>query len=592
MARSQTSATSITITKKRKSTGDIDEGRPKQAKQPRKTLDTFFAPQLPVSATPDEETGKIEHVSLNEEQIRVLKMVVDEEKNVFFTGSAGTGKSLLLRAIISALRKKHAKKPEVISVTASTGMAASNIGGVTIHSWGAVTPGMHDIEKLISFVKTCRPAHKRWKDTKVLIIDEVSMVDGKLFDTLAQLADRLRKQTNKPFGGIQLIVTGDFFQLPPVTSGGRSPFFAFQSKSWSKCIDHIVILKQVFRQKDTQFVDLLNEMRRGQISVEGKAIFRGLSRPLTFTDDLLPTELFPLRSEVDKSNAARLTSLPGELQIFEARDTGTAAADKRAKLLENMVAPKDLQLKVDAQVMLIKNVDETLVNGSVGKILGFFAFSAAVASIDPSAAQTVKKEVTPSRSSTPSGKPKSSSQESASSTLKLGSMVRNVCVGEDGRTPVAILETEKENADPEKEDKKPSKGKSAKDEELFPLVEFFTHQGKEIVLVVREEFRVEDNEGKPLARRVQVPLVLAWAMSIHKSQGQTIQRVRIDLGKVFEKGQSYVALSRAASLDGLQVVRFDPTKVQAHAEVVKWSKKIEEEQAALAAVEQKDTTSA
>lgn len=89
MARSQTSATSITITKKRKSTGDIDEGRPKQAKQPRKTLDTFFAPQVPVSATPDEETGKIEHVSLNEEQIRVLKMVVDEEKNVFFTGSAG-----------------------------------------------------------------------------------------------------------------------------------------------------------------------------------------------------------------------------------------------------------------------------------------------------------------------------------------------------------------------------------------------------------------------------------------------------------------------------------------------------------------------
>ncbi|KAH8102093.1 PIF1-like helicase-domain-containing protein [Cristinia sonorae] len=181
MARAQTSLSSTTATKKRKSTGDIDEGRAKQAKQPRRTLDTFFARQVPVSAAPDEETGKIEHVSLNDEQMRVLQMVVDEEKNVFFTGSAGTGKSLLLRAIIAALRKKHAKKPEVISVTASTGMAASNIGGVTIHSWGAVTPGMHDIEKLISFIKTCRPAHKRWKDTKVLIIDEVSMVDGNLW---------------------------------------------------------------------------------------------------------------------------------------------------------------------------------------------------------------------------------------------------------------------------------------------------------------------------------------------------------------------------------------------------------------------------
>lgn len=325
----------------------------------------------------------------------------------------------------------------------------------------------------------------------------------------------------------QLVVTGDFFQLPPVTTGGRPPFFAFQSKAWNKCIDHIVTLKQVFRQKDSrkysthsrlypsaltdmlvpsEFVDLLNEMRRGQISTEGKAIFRGLSRPLTFDDGLLPTELFPLRTEVDKANAARLTSLSGGIQLFEARDTGTAAADKRAKLLDNMVAPKELQLKIDAQVMLIKNVDETLVNGSVGKILGFFSFSAAIASVDWAAvaSQTVKKEPGSSRSATPSSsKPKSSSQDSASSTLKLGSMVRNVQVSEDGRTPIALAE--KENVEPEKE-KKPlsAKGKAAKDEELFPLVEFFTHQGKEIVLVVREEFRVEDNEGKALARRVQV----------------------------------------------------------------------------------------
>lgn len=266
-----------------------------------------------------------------------------------------------------------------------------------------------------------------------------------------------------------------------------------------------------------EFVDLLNEMRRGQISLEGKAIFRGLSRPLTFEDGLLPTELFPLRAEVDKANAARLTSLPGAIQVFEARDTGSAPADKRAKLLDNMVVPKKLELKVDSQVMLIKNVDETLVNGSVGKILGFFSFAAAVASMETGTSSqaslvlaAVKKEVkkeatTSSRSASPT-KPKSSSQESASSsTLKLGSMVRGIRVGEDGRTPISLLEKDKGNTDADAEDVKPlsARGK-AKEEELFPLVEFFTHQGKEIVLVVREEFRVEDNEGKPLARRVQV----------------------------------------------------------------------------------------
>jgi ATP-dependent DNA helicase PIF1 len=182
--------------------------------------------------------------------------------------SVGTGKSLLLRAIINALRKKHSKKPEVVSVTASTGMAASNIGGTTIHAWGAITPGMHDIGKLISYIKTCKPAHQRWKNTKILIIDEVSMVDGQLFDTLSKLAVELRKKSDRPFGGIQvcviptelqpvlipgkLVVTGDFFQLPPVTKNGKEPFFTFQSDAWNTCIEHTVTLTQVFRQKESR----------------------------------------------------------------------------------------------------------------------------------------------------------------------------------------------------------------------------------------------------------------------------------------------------------------------------------------------------
>ncbi|KAI0292857.1 PIF1-like helicase-domain-containing protein [Russula brevipes] len=133
-----------------------------------------------------------------------MKMVVEEGKSIFFTGSAGTGKSLLLKAIISALKKKHASTPEVVSVTASTGMAASNIGGMTLHSWGAIAPSVDDLDRLLSYIRTARPALLRWKRTQILIIDEVSMVDGHLFEKICSIAARLRKKTDRPFGGIQV----------------------------------------------------------------------------------------------------------------------------------------------------------------------------------------------------------------------------------------------------------------------------------------------------------------------------------------------------------------------------------------------------
>lgn len=273
-------------------------------------------------------------------------------------------------------------------------------------------------------------------------------------------------------------------------------------------------------------------MRRGEISLAARQTFASLSRPLPQDDGLLPTELFPLRIEVDRANAARMASLSGPSFKYEARDTGAAPPEKRAKLLEAMVAPRLLELKPDAQVMLVKNVDESLVNGSVGRVLGFHTPSVCLSSvtpaIDPATPQT-KKE---GSSGSGAPKPRSTSQDSSSS--KTGGFVRNVQVGPDGRTPIALCPAvNKENKGPD------TKGKGkAKDDELYPLVEFRTPQGKEIVLLARDEFRSEDNEGKLLARRVQIPLVLAWAMSIHKSQGQTIQRVKVDLGKVFEKGES------------------------------------------------------
>jgi len=279
-----------------------------------------------------------------------------------------------------------------------------------------------------------------------------------------------------------LVVTGDFFQLPPVTKG-KDPFFAFESEEWKKCIEHTVNLTQVFRQKDTSesttpltpynqlsiqgFVDVLNDLRRGTLSPAAINTFKSLTRPILTIDEILPTELFPLRNEVEKANASRLKALPSHTHTFISRDSGSASPERRATVLSNMVAQARLYLKTNAQVMLIKNMDETLVNGSIGRILGFFAASEVIGGGEVS---------------------------------KGGSgVIRNVQVGVDGRTPLRRKEG-KENEAPG-EVKKVIKDDAG---EKFPLVEFRIPQGKEIVLMGRDEFRVEDNEGKVIARRVQV----------------------------------------------------------------------------------------
>ena len=262
-------------------------------------------------------------------------------------------------------------------------------------------------------------------------------------------------------------------------------------------------------------------------------MFSSLSRSLPpIPSGILPTELFPLRAQVERANVTRLAALPGSTHAYTARDSGPCP-----KVLESMTVPARVAVKVDAQVMLVKNVDEKLVNGTVGRVLGFHTIATCQASVglplpSPQKPASTATSVKPRSSSVNSP---GSSQESNSSTSKTNGAVRNVRLAPDGRTPVAPTADGKENASPGPGTA--GKGK-ARDEELYPLVEFRTQQGTEVVLVVRDEFRVEDNEGRLLARRVQLPLVLAWAMSIHKSQGQTIQRVKVDLGSVFEKGTS------------------------------------------------------
>lgn len=254
-----------------------------------------------------------------------------------------------------------------------------------------------------------------------------------------------------------------------------------------------------------EFAAILNEMRLGRLSARSIATFRELSRPLTFNDGIEATELFPTRQEVDAANNSKMRVLTGNSEAYIAEDTGTIA-DKthRDKLLSNCMAPISIELKMNSQVMLIKNIDETLVNGSLGRIIGFMDEQ----SFDR--AYLGEEEV-------PSRVPKSDVKSTA---------------------------------------------------KLWPLVEFALPDGtSRQLLVQREQWKVELPSGEVQACRSQIPLILAWALSIHKAQGQTLERVKVDLGKVFEKGQAYVALSRATCQEGLQVLRFDASKVMAHEKV-------------------------
>lgn len=161
----------------------------------------------------------------------------------------GTGKSVLLREIIRGLQSKYYREPDRVAVTASTGLAACNVGGVTLHSFGGIGLGKEPAKELVRKIKRNGKARTRWMRTKVLIIDEISMVDGDLFDKLEEVA-RIIRSSGKPFGGLQLVITGDFFQLPPVPDGGKLARFAFEAATWSTSIAHTIGLTQVFRQKD------------------------------------------------------------------------------------------------------------------------------------------------------------------------------------------------------------------------------------------------------------------------------------------------------------------------------------------------------
>lgn len=202
--------------------------------------------------------NRVAQVYLTDEQQKIMRLVTEEHKSVFFTGSAGTGKSVLLREIIKTLRVQHKTQPDRVAVTASTGLAACNVSGVTLHSFAGIGLGKEEVPELVKKIKRNQKAKGRWLRTKILIIDEISMVDGDLFDKLETIA-RIIRNNGRPFGGIQLVITGDFFQLPPVPDNGKVAKFSFDAATWNTSIGHTIGLTQVFRQKDPGMTSLWND---------------------------------------------------------------------------------------------------------------------------------------------------------------------------------------------------------------------------------------------------------------------------------------------------------------------------------------------
>ncbi|GBP40011.1 ATP-dependent DNA helicase PIF1 [Eumeta japonica] len=405
---------------------------------------------------------------LNAEQQRILEACLSG-KNVFFTGSAGTGKSFLLKRIITAL------PPDVTVATASTGVAACHIGGTTLHAFAGIGDGSGTVEHLCERALKTPLVVQKWRKCKHLIIDEISMVEGSFFEKLESVARHIRKN-EKPFGGIQLILCGDFLQLPPVVDKNKTmKRFCFQSPCWDKCIDLCFELKEVHRQKDQEFVSILNNIRIGRVTKEINNRLLKTATQKIEGDGILATRLCSHTNDSRMINDSKLKDLDGEEKIFSSQDS-----DNATTLLDiQTIAPSKLVLKIGAQVMLLKNINVNagLVNGARGVVVKF----------------------------------------------------------EEG-LPVVRFKNKKE---------------------------YTTHS---------ERWYVKNSNGSLLCRK-QIPLNLAWAFSIHKSQGLTLDCVEMSLSKIFEAGQAYVALSRAQSLDALRVLDFDSRHVWADPHVLEFYQK-------------------
>lgn len=420
------------------------------------------------------------------EAFNLLKM----GKNIFLTGAAGSGKTYLLNKYIQYLTDNHVE----VAVTASTGIAATHLHGTTIHSWSglgvkdAIT--QKDLEKLLATSRIKR----NYKKTKVLIIDEISMLHKQQLDMVNTIA-RFMLKSDKAFAGIQIILCGDFFQLPPVMShSSLEKQFAFEASVWNEANFHVCYLHEQHRQGDDLLLTVLNDIRSGHAGEHTKVHLRTRYKkePHGATK---ATKLYSRNVNVDAINEAELENLPGRAKTFKMTAEGFIDTLLEG-LKKSCLAPERLVLKIGAEVMFIKNDPSArYVNGSRGVVVDF-------------------------------------------------------------------------------------------DDDGWPIVKTYDN---EMIVAYPEEWKVEDHNAVR-AKITQVPLRLAWAITIHKSQGMTLDAVEIDLGDAFEPGMGYVALSRVRSLNGLKLMNLNEIALTVHPKILQHDKVFKE--SSVASVEYLQTLSA
>jgi ATP-dependent DNA helicase PIF1 len=387
--------------------------------------------------------------------------------NVFLTGEPGSGKTYTINQYVSYLR---ARKIEP-AITASTGIAATHIHGMTIHAWS----GIGIKKKLSSYELDALCANqyvvRRIEKTSILIIDEVSMVDAVTLDTIDQVCREIRRN-DQPFGGMQVIFVGDFFQLPPVSKDADKASFAFEAAVWKRMSPIVCYLSEQHRQEDGAYLDFLTAFRKRTLTDDHRLLIEErVCEPDAAPDGL--TKLFSHNVDVDMLNNTELSRIDDETRVFTMMGKGKEALV--AALKRGCLSPENLVLKVGAKVMFTKNNPrEYFVNGTQGEVVGF------------------------------------------------------------------------------------------QDSNGYPIV--MLKDGKEIV-VEPMDWAVEEN-GKIKASITQIPLRLAWAITIHKSQGMSLDGALMDLSQVFEFGQGYVALSRVRTLSGLYLLGMSDQALLIHPEVL------------------------
>lgn len=401
------------------------------------------------------------------EALDILKM----GHNVFLTGSAGSGKTFLLNQYVDYLRKKKVK----VGITASTGIAATHMNGVTIHSWSGM--GIKDSLTDYDMQKLLKKRHlkKNFKKTKVLVIDEISMLHHFQLDMIDKIC-RAFRQKNEPFGGMQVILCGDFFQLPPVNRRGDEVCFATESDIWPNMDLKVCYLREQHRHGDDELTKILNDIRAGSVGEHTLKLLKKRYSGSVETGNL--TKLYTHNVDVDAINNGELQKLEGGHIVYAMTSRGNP---KLAEVLKkNCLAPEQLALKKGALVMFVKNsFEEDYVNGTLGRVIGF------------------NKEGLP------------------------------------------IVKTNKDR----------------------------------IIHVDRKSWMIEE-EGKAIVEINQVPLRLAWAITVHKSQGMTLDAAEIDLSKSFVEGMGYVALSRVRSLDGLKLVGLNDMALRVNEAVLELDKEL------------------